>query len=81
MSKQNPESAYNKKFETVLLTVVLLSAFISLFFKSFFPMVFVLAGVIFLLRSIKNIKNKDYNNAYKNMIIVAIFIIGIILTI
>ncbi len=81
MNSNNYENKKRGKFESVLITLGVFSAIISLFYERFFPSIFIIAALIFLGRSIKSVKIKDYKNLYSNIGITIIFIIGIFLAV
>jgi hypothetical protein len=81
VKNQESKNKNREKGESILIIIGLFFAVISLFYERIFPIIFVITAIIFLRRSIKNIKIKDYKTAYKNIGIVIIFLIGMFLSI
>ena len=70
----------NKKIEITLMIVGLFFAITSLFYKQFFPIIFIIAAIIFLMRSINTFKTSK-KSTISNILLAIIFIIGIFLSI
>lgn len=79
MHKQKVEERYNTKIEYAIVFLSVCAAGLSYFIHDLLRIVFVLAMLLFLLRSIRDQKRNERTRMYQHLLIALVFFSGLLL--